>query len=78
MSWKRLDNSWFAFTPVHVPGDRLNERVSVAVDPTTSTVHLGLIGKHGDVTTTVLRPADVRRLGAALIEAGILAHPSES
>jgi hypothetical protein len=71
--WMPETDDLLLWKPVETAGDRLGKRVRLAVDQTTGVAHLAFVGQYGDATTMVLRPADARRLGTALIEASALA-----
>jgi hypothetical protein len=60
------------FTPVLAAGDNILDKLRIGVDPVSGQVHLATIGTHGDVSTRVLRPADARRIGTALIESAVI------
>jgi hypothetical protein len=74
--WTKQADGTVNFTPVTAVGETLMKKISILVDPETGTVHLGLIGVFGDVTSVVLRPADSARIGQALIEANMIADAS--
>jgi hypothetical protein len=71
--WTKQADRSVKFTPVTAVGETLMEKINIAADPETGTVHVVLIGKYGDAASVVFRPADSALIGQALIEANMIA-----
>ena len=73
--WTQQADGSYLFTPVTAVGENIHKKIAIVADPVDrpGKVHLVLIGQHGDTDARVLRPADARRIGTALIEAALIA-----
>jgi hypothetical protein len=76
MAWKPDVDGSLVFHPVEVAGDRLRDRVRLVAEPLSGTIFLSVVDPAGNAIAVALRPADVRKLGTAMIESGAIADPT--